>query len=80
MSTESNNADLNRIKDAAQKLGEHFDSVQIFATRSESGELEGTLNFHVGVGNWFARYGQVKQWLIKEDEAARLETRKNSEE
>lgn len=53
---------------ALEELGEHFDTVQIFATRHESGEEGGTINMAYGAGNWFARYGQIREWLIKADE------------
>ena len=49
--------DVNRVNKALEELGEHFDSVHIFATRHESGESGGTININKGVGNWFARYG-----------------------
>lgn len=66
-----------RINACLEMLGEHFDSVQIFVTLHE--RSEGTLNYAKGVGSWFSRYGQVREWLIKEDEAARIEIRKKSE-
>lgn len=70
MDTEKNE-DLARIRKAVDELGEHFDTVQIFASRHESGEHDGTLRITLGVGNWFARYGQVHCWLLAEDESTR---------
>lgn len=70
-------ADLKKIRDAVHLLGEHFDSVRIFATRHESGERDGTLKFNYGAGNWFATYGQVREWLILADEDARIYARKS---
>jgi len=61
-------ADLDRVKMAAESLGEHFDSVQIFVTRHEPENEGGTVNVAWSVGNWFTRYGQVREWLIKADE------------
>lgn len=29
------------------------------------GEHEGTVHHHCGGGNWFARYGQVQQWIVQ---------------
>lgn len=71
--------DLNRIKEAALKLGEHFETVQIFATRhqSETEDNTGTVNCNYGVGNWFARLGFVKDWVIRQDEYTRIGCRKN---
>lgn len=77
MNTPSQDTDL--LKSAAQALGEHFDTVQIFTTRHESGELDGTVRSNYGCGNWYARYGQVRQWVIMEDEAARELARKREE-
>ncbi len=66
--------DLDMVKASCEKLGEHFDSVQIFATRYD-GET-GTVNVQWGSGNWFARKGQIADWLIKEDEASKQAVRK----
>jgi hypothetical protein len=49
---------------------EHFDSVQIFASRHGDDEKERvTFGNRWGEGNFFARFGQVKMW-IKENEAS----------
>lgn len=74
------NADVDRIKRVVAELGEHFDTVQVFATRCEDGTLDGTINVQFGAGNWFARYGQVRNWIVKEDEAIRAEVRKDENE
>ena len=65
------------VKKHASQLGEHFDSVQIFCSKYEGSE--GTASVNCGEGNWFARYGHVKQWLIKEEEYARCQSRKDSD-
>lgn len=41
-------------------LGEHLDTVQIFATVHENGR---TTAFTAGVGNEFARNAQIQSWL-----------------
>lgn len=69
------NSDVAIVRKHAEALGEHFDSVQIFTTRHESSEQDGTVTVHLGVGNWFARYGQVSEWLIKQDEWTRMNAR-----
>jgi hypothetical protein len=71
--------DVAKLRKACESLIEHFDTVQIFATRAEQGELGGTVNVCWGAGNWFARYGQVKLWTIREDESARGEVRKRDD-
>jgi hypothetical protein len=45
---------------------EHFDTVQIFATRHVDSET-GTVGAQHGEGNWYARRGQVAEWLVKQD-------------
>lgn len=66
---------LDRIVDA---LGEHYDTVQIFVTRHESGEKGGTVHTARGGGNYFARLGQIRNWLIYQDEETRMYTRRNN--
>jgi len=69
---------LELLKKAARSLGEHFDSVQIYCTRHIPDE--GAESFNFGIGNWYARYGQVAEWMIKQDEDARLRVRKDDQE
>ena len=45
---------------ALDKLGEHFENVQIFLNRNVG---NGTAGIVIGKGNVFAREGQVKAWL-----------------
>lgn len=60
------------LRSHALQLHEHFESVQIIVTRHDV-EEDGTVLAHHGEGNWFARYGSVKEWLLK------LETRTKRE-
>jgi len=51
------------VKEAASRLGEHVDSVQIMVTKySPSGEGN-TLTFEHGIGNFCARFGQAVEWV-----------------
>lgn len=59
--------DMKRIQAALDLLSEHFDTVQVFCTRHEAGRLEGTVTADMGTGNWYARYGQVRAWLLHQD-------------
>lgn len=61
--------DLKRLQDACSLLSNHFDTVQIFVTRHQPHDEEnkGTRCVVWGIGNWYARYGQVKEWIIKEE-------------
>jgi hypothetical protein len=72
--------DLKRVQAALNTLGEHFDTVQILATRHEPGQEDGTVHVELGVGNWFARRGQVADWLVRVDEESRSISRQDEEE
>ncbi len=65
--------DFERIEKAVQALSEHFDSVQIFASRYDGGE--GTKHVNLGAGHYFMRKSHVEEWLIKEDEELRERVR-----
>jgi hypothetical protein len=67
--------DLEMVKKASEKLGEHFDTVLILTTRYDPATADGTVNINYGCGNWFARYGQVREYLIKCDERTRCQVR-----
>lgn len=64
-------SDLDRLRSACEKLAEHFDTVQIFATRHEPEQEGGTVNVAFGNGNWFARYGFIHDWMIRQNERTR---------
>lgn len=53
------------IKAALDTLREHFDSVQIFVTRYESGK--GTQSRTRGAGNYYANLGSIREYLLAED-------------
>ena len=68
--------DMKVVNDALAKLGEHFDSVQIFANRQEvEGQEQSMVNIYSGCGNWFARFGQVQHWLVTENERTKTRVR-----
>lgn len=61
--------DIKLVDAAMIRLSEHFDSVQIFVTKViEDGQ---TAAVQKGCGNWYARRGQVQEWVAKEDEGSR---------
>ena len=72
--------DMEMLQKALDALGEHFDSVQIFATRHDSGGSGGTIGVKRGCGNWFARYGQVREWMIQEEQSSRNNVAKEEDE
>lgn len=57
--------DMKLLENHANQLMEHFDTVQIFATRNCPSE-GGTVDCQMGKGNWFARYGQIGLWLDRQ--------------
>ena len=60
------------VDKALNFLASHFDCVTIFVNRfnAESGN---TISAWRGRGNWHARHGQVREWVIKCDTDARIE-------
>lgn len=53
-------ANLVRLDRCLAQLSDHFDSIQIVATRHDG---DSTISFHRGTGNWFSRYGAVVEWV-----------------
>jgi hypothetical protein len=54
------------------QLAEHFESVQVFATvhRREGARMVSNA-LDLGSGCWYTRYGQIREWLLMNDERAR---------
>jgi hypothetical protein len=50
------------IQAQADRLGEHFDSVQIIATKIYSGN-DDYVRFNAGNGNYYARLGSTDEWV-----------------
>lgn len=65
--------DLKILKSHTAQLMEHFETVQILCSRHIGDD--GTVSCTWGSGNWFARYGQVKEWITKQEEGTRIERR-----
>ena len=80
---EEHERDLARVEQAVAGLGEFFDSVQVFVSKhTNPGEDEDQATFtaHRGCGNWCTRYGQVREWLLYEDERIRASARHDTED
>lgn len=73
----TNQQDSELIENALNTLGEHFDSITIFANKHEG---KGTEYLADGRGNWYGRIGQIREWLLKEDHKSRLEVECNTME
>lgn len=70
--------DVVMIKEHLRQLIEHgdFDTVHIFASRHQPGsKSSGTRVMQFGLGHWHARYGQIREWVVKEEEKMRMEER-----
>jgi len=74
MTSDNESEESKRIQDAVKVLSEHFDSVMIFATQSTD-TSNGTRHWIHGAGNFFTRYGLVKNWVIGEEEKTRQDIR-----
>lgn len=63
-----------RLVDAkVNELMEHFDSIRIFV--SFRGSPTTTQTYTTGGGNFHAQMGQVKEWVIRQDEFVREDAR-----
>lgn len=64
---------LELLKNQCEFLKTSFDTIHIFATKYSDDD---TASFQVGIGNWKARIGQIKDWIIEQDEMTRENARK----
>jgi len=62
------------LQSFVSQLAEHFDTVQVICTRRLP-EEGGTIIADRGAGNWYARYGSLKEWVVKQEEQMRVEQR-----
>ena len=60
--------DMSPVDKAVDQLGEHFDTVQILVTKREG---DRTFAACRQSGCIYARYGQMREWLITVDEQTR---------
>lgn len=72
--------DVERVQKSIDTLGEFYGAVQIFVSRDSDDGDGGTINLTRGTGNWFARYGHVKNWINEVEENTRDEARRRNEE
>lgn len=54
-----------KIEHFAKEMLEHVDAVRIFV--SYPGPNNVTKSFNTGLGNYYAQYGQIREWLITQD-------------
>lgn len=80
----NNDGELDRLhaelKRTADRLGEHFDSVAIFATKmTEDGEAN-VVSFTTNAGNFYATQGLVAEWIEAQKERIRIKVRNEEKE
>lgn len=63
------------VKKAATEIISVADSVEIIVGKhrpSNVAEDDNTLSFSYGLGDWYSRYGRVREWLLKADERIKV--------
>ena len=68
-----------RVQKAAADLGEFADAVQIFVN-IQRGDSHTTVSYDFGVGNWYARKGQINEWLTMQDTYSKQEAVRRAQE
>lgn len=63
--------DIERLRKHAGQLSEHYDTAQIVVTKLNPDGS--TRRIAQGIGNWYARYGSVIEWIKTEEEKAKQE-------
>lgn len=58
------------LQDVVSKLTEHFSSVRIVACADDQSGTD-TSMYSTGGGSYFEQIGAVREWLSRQDEAAR---------
>ena len=66
-----------RVQAVADQLGKDFDAVQVLASKVDADG--NTITIAVGTGNWYARYGQIRDWLVTHEEHTRVGVRRQTE-
>ena len=69
----SQESDESLVRKAVDELIEHFDTCTVMVTRHDQAELDGTMTIVMGAGNWYARYGQLRSWLMRQEEKCKHE-------
>lgn len=64
-------------KTASQLKSFGFDSVRIITTIDNGAE---TISMHHGIGNFYAQYGAVKEWVIRQEEYTKQNARQEDDD
>ncbi|XHR29895.1 MAG: hypothetical protein ACFUZC_04940 [Chthoniobacteraceae bacterium] len=63
-----------------EKIGEHFDSVQILASEPVYEPGGGTRPYYCGTGNWYARVGLAREFLTRDQVRVEIQEKRNIDE
>jgi hypothetical protein len=66
---EEERRDLAVVDRALAIVKQHFDNVMIFANRLDITDGASSVNVQKGLGNYYARYGHCRAWVMKQDES-----------
>jgi len=70
MSEQDRKREVKVLNRAINDLSEHFDTVQVFVTKHEPAEEDGTIEYNGGIGNFYARLGHVEMWINEQKNAS----------
>ncbi len=79
MKKKQNDKKFELLENQMKVLLVHFDTIQIFASKHDA-KIGNTATFVMGHGDWNSRYGQVRQWAIKQDVITAQEGVREAEE
>lgn len=68
------------VKKHVDALGEHCETVQVFVTMPHPDDPHVTRSYEFGCGNWFARYGQIVEYMHIQEEHQRIWAREFKKE
>jgi hypothetical protein len=77
---QDNEPEIKSMNVMLDALREHWDNVQVFCSRidpdpKKEDDAGSTQRLIMGRGNYYARIGQVKEWVTTEDQKTREEAR-----
>lgn len=67
------------VDKCASQLGEHVDTVQVMVTKKLDDGTNDAFSYWTGHGNLYTRLGHVREFLLIQDEYARIHARKTKE-
>lgn len=67
--------EVEQLEKVLGSLGEQWENIQVFLNRTDPNG-HGTQKLIMGRGNFYARKGQVRDWLDGDDESTREESRR----